>query len=153
MEMIDPAQVFIKIYGTMKHIIISLVLIAFSASAGLSQDLKYKAKNPAFGGDTFNYNWLLSQAQAQNDFSEDPNADPFGQDPLATFQNDLNRQILRQLTNSLTQNLFGEDGSLNEGSFEVGDFQIEIINGSSGVNIGIFNTITNSETTITIPTF
>jgi curli production assembly/transport component CsgF len=135
----------------MKHIIILLSLIAFSATTGVGQDFKYKAKNPAFGGDTFNYNWLLSQAQAQNDFSEDPNADPFARDPLETFQSDLNRQILRQLTNSLTQDLFGEDGNLNEGSFEVGDFQIEIINGSGGVNVGIFNTLTNSQTTITIP--
>ena len=135
----------------MKHIIISLILLTFSATAGFAQDFKYKAKNPAFGGDTFNYNWLLSQAQAQNDFSEDPNSDPFARDPLETFQNDLNRQILRQLTNSLTQDLFGEDGSLNEGSFEVGDFQIEIINGTGVVNVGIFNTLTNSQTTITIP--
>ena len=137
----------------MKHIIISLILITFSATAGLTQDLKYKAKNPAFGGDTFNYSWLLSQAQVQNDFSEDPNGDPFLRDPLETFQSDLNRQILRQLTNSLTQDLFGEDGTLNTGSFEVGDFQIEIINGPGGVNIGIFNTLTNSQTTITIPQF
>jgi curli production assembly/transport component CsgF len=151
MEMIEPVQVFIKIYSTMKHLIVSLILIASCATTGLAQDFKYKAKNPAFGGDTFNYNWLLSQAQAQNDFSEDPNSDPFARDPLETFQSDLNRQILRQLTNSLTQDLFGEDGSLNEGSFEVGDFQIEIINGTGGVNIGIFNTLTNSQTTITIP--
>ena len=151
MEMIEPVQVFIKIYNTMKNLIVSLILIASCATTGLAQDFKYKAKNPAFGGDTFNYNWLLSQAQAQNDFSEDPNSDPFARDPLETFQSDLNRQILRQLTNSLTQDLFGEDGSLNEGSFEVGDFQIEIINGTGGVNIGIFNTLTNSQTTITIP--
>ena len=151
MEMIEPVQVFIKIYSTMKNLIVSLILIASCATTGLAQDFKYKAKNPAFGGDTFNYNWLLSQAQAQNDFSEDPNADPFARDPLETFQSDLNRQILRQLTNSLTQDLFGEDGTLNEGSFEVGDFQIEIINGAGGVNIGIFNTLTNSQTTITIP--
>jgi curli production assembly/transport component CsgF len=135
----------------MKHILILLLLIAFSATTGTAQDFKYKAKNPAFGGDTFNYSWLLSQAQAQNDFSQDPNNDPFARDPLETFQSDLNRQILRQLTNSLTLNLFGEDGTLNEGSFEVGDFQIEIINSAGGVNIGIFNILTNSQTTITIP--
>ena len=68
----------------------------------------------------------MSQAQAQSEFSEDPNNDPFSRDPLETYQNDLNRQILRQLTNSLTQDLFGEDGTLNEGSFEVGDFQIGV---------------------------
>lgn len=119
----------------------------------MAQDFKYQAVNPAFGGDTFNYNWLLSQAQAQNDYSEDPNADPFNRDPLADFQNDLNRQILSQLSRSLVGDLFGEDGSLNEGTYEIGDYQIEIINGLDGVNIGIYDTSTGGTTTVTVPVF
>ncbi len=35
-----------------------------------SQQLVYKPVNPAFGGDTFNYQWLLSSANAQNQFDE-----------------------------------------------------------------------------------
>ena len=153
MEMIELVPVYIKSFNAMKNIIITLALFLFSVTMMNAQDFKYKAKNPAFGGATFNYSWLLSQAQAQNDFSEDPNSDPFNRDPLETFQNDLNRQILRQLSNALTSQLFGEDGTLNEGTFFIGDFQIEIINGAGGINIGILNTITNSQTTVTIPDF
>lgn len=151
--MIDPVQVYTKNYSTMKHIIISLILIVFSATTVVAQDLKYKAKNPAFGGDTFNYNWLLSQAQAQNDFSEDPTADLFARDPLADFQNDLSRQILNQLSRSLVGDMFGEDGTLNEGTFQIGSYQIEIINSLNGVNISLLDINTGSNTTITIPYF
>ncbi|MEP1095192.1 MAG: curli production assembly/transport component CsgF [Cyclobacteriaceae bacterium] len=131
---------------------ITCMLVLASGSL-FAQDLKYKPINPAFGGDTFNYNWLLSQAQAQNDFSEDPNADLFGSDPLLDFQDDLNRQILSQLSRSLVGDLFGEDGTLNEGIFEIGNYQIEIINGLDGVNIGIVDVLTGSATTVTVPTF
>jgi curli production assembly/transport component CsgF len=136
----------------MKKILFTFLLASMGTIA-FAQDFKYQAVNPAFGGDTFNYNWLLSQAQAQNDYSEDPNADPFNGDPLADFQNDLNRQILSQLSRSLVGDLFGEDGTLNEGTYEIGNYQIEIINGLDGVNIGIFDTATGGTTTVTVPVF
>ncbi len=139
----------------MKHKtkLLACLLIIVGSGSLVAQDLKYRPINPAFGGDTFNYSWLLSQAQAQNDFSEDPNADPLGGDPLAEFQNDLNRQILSQLSRSLVGDLFGADGQLNEGIFEIGSYQIEIVNGIDGVSIGILDILTGSTTTVTVPTF
>ena len=131
--------------------LLSLILILISGAL-FAQDLKYRPINPAFvGGDSFNYSWLLSQAQAQNDFSEDPNADLFENDPLADFQDDLNRQILSQLSRSLVGDLFGENGELTEGIFEIGSYQIEIIEGPDGVNIGILDVLTGSSTTVTVP--
>ncbi len=129
------------------------LLVVFAAGHLFGQDLKYKPINPAFGGESYNYTWLLSQAQAQNDFSEDPNATLYDTDPLSDFQDDLNRQVLSQLSRSLVSDLFGEDGSLSEGIFEIGDYQIEIIYGNEGINIGIFDLITGSTTTVTVPTF
>ncbi|MCF6353022.1 MAG: curli assembly protein CsgF [Cyclobacteriaceae bacterium] len=129
------------------------LLITLASGSLFAQDLKYKPINPAFGGDTFNYNWLLSQAQAQNDFAEDPNANPFGSDPLADFQSDLNRQILSQLSRALVGDLFDADGRLNEGVFEIGSYQIEIVNGIDGISIGILDILTGSTTTVTVPTF
>ena len=51
-----------------------------------AQDLIYQPRNPAFGGDTFNYQWLQSSAQAQ-DKLKDPDAATSGsgmlnRDPL-----------------------------------------------------------------------
>ena len=36
----------------------------------MGQQLTYEPINPAFGGDTFNYNWLISSANAQNGFTQ-----------------------------------------------------------------------------------
>ena len=130
---------------------VAFTLILMFSQSLHAQDLKYRPINPAFGGDSYNYTWLLSQAQAQNDFALDPNANLFFQDPLLDFQDDLNRQVLSQLSRSLVSDLFGEDGFLNEGIFEIGDYQIEIIYGSGGINIGIFDVITGSTTTVTVP--
>ncbi len=137
----------------MRHIQ-KIIFTIFFLSAGLmvlGQDLVYRPINPAFGGNYLNYSWLLSQAQAQNDFAEDPSASLYGQDPLATFQDDLNRQILNQLSRALVSDLFGEDGRLNEGQFEIGNYQIEVINGLNGVNIGILDILSGSNTTVTVP--
>ena len=54
----------------MKKLLLILLLL-FSVQM-FSQQLVYKPRNPNFGGDTFNYQWLLSSAEAQNTFS-DPN--------------------------------------------------------------------------------
>ena len=46
----------------------------FLAAIGcFGQQLTYRPVNPAFGGDTFNYNWLLNSANSQNSFT-DPSA-------------------------------------------------------------------------------
>ena len=42
-----------------------LLLVVFQVKA---QDFVYTPKNPAFGGNTFNYQWLLSSAQAQDTY-------------------------------------------------------------------------------------
>ena len=51
-------------------IVCSLTLVLMG-SQGWAQDFVYKPVNPAFGGDTFNYNWLLSSANAQNQYEDE----------------------------------------------------------------------------------
>ena len=46
-----------------------LVILLFSVS-GTAQDLVYKPRNPAFGGDTFNYQWMIGSAESQNKFKD-----------------------------------------------------------------------------------
>jgi curli production assembly/transport component CsgF len=119
-----------------------------------AQDFVYTPVNPAFGGNTFNYQWMLSSAQAQNTITEDvDDFDPFAeQDPLADFEESLNRQILSQLTRELVYNQFGEIG-LTEGYYELGSYQIEVAPGDAGIEIQILDISTGSETKITVPYF
>ena len=65
---------------------LTIVLLTLSVSA---QDLVYKPRNPAFGGDTFNYQWLASSAESQNKFKETSTAKTAKTD-LEKFADQLN---------------------------------------------------------------
>ena len=79
-----------------------LLMFLFCCSA-FSQQLVYTPVNPNFGGNTFNYQWLLSSANAQNSFEGTGQANE-RQSELERFQESLNRQILGQLSRSAFTN-------------------------------------------------
>lgn len=137
----------------MKHFFLLLAGLLLHTVAASAQDFVYEPKNPAFGGgNTFNYSWLLSSAQAQNTI-EDPNARPGlnSRDPLQDFQDNLNRQILNQLTQRFVTSQFGSSGPVQEGTYVVGVYQIQVTPSGSGVTIVITDTSTGGQTTVTIP--
>lgn len=114
-----------------------------------AQDLVYTPKNPAFGGQTFNYQWLLSSAQAQND-SKDPNATvKVEKSSIQQFTEGLNRQLLSKLTRQLLNDQFGEEG-LQDGTFQIGDFQIDVSQDIGGMVITIYDG-QGGETRIEVP--
>lgn len=137
----------------MKRLLFTLACFPLWIVGSQAQDFVYQPTNPAFGGDTFNYQWLLNSATAQNSL-EDPDAElgRSERDPLADFQQDLNRRLLSDLSRSLVGSQFGEEG-LEEGVFEVGLFQIEVFQGADGVSITILDTSTGDQTTVTVPEF
>ncbi len=136
-----------------RNITVLIACLVLLAHHGLSQDMVYRPINPAFGGDTFNYQWLLNSAQEQNDFKEKANTGSLlDQDPLKQFEQDLNRQILSQLSRRLVTDAFGEDG-LKDGTFSLGGFQIEVSNAVDGVHINILNLQNGGETSIIVPYF
>lgn len=135
----------------MKKIIYNILLLCLlSAVDGVAQDLIYTPKNPAFGGNTFNYQWLLSSAQAQNDHQKDPSN--LGRDPLQDFQNSLNRQILGHLSRQLVNAQFGEEG-LPEGTFVLDNFQVEVTAVAEGISILILDFNTGNQTSVVVPYF
>lgn len=116
-----------------------------------AQDFVYEPKNPSFGGgNTFNYQWLLSSASAQNTVEEPAKTGTTAADPLNSFAENLNRQILSQLTNRFITSQFGS-GPVKEGSYTVGGYQIEVTPGAGGVSIQITDAGTGNQTTVTIP--
>ena len=138
----------------MKKLLFLFTLCMLGVSNLQAQDMVYQPKNPAFGGDTFNYQWLNSSAQAQ-DKTTDPNARTnslLNRSPLDDFQQNLNRQILNQLSRQLVASQFGEEG-LEPGSYMIGSYQIDVTEGGSGVDIVIVDTGTGDRTTVTIPYF
>ena len=137
-----------------KALFILFGMFLFLSIKGTAQDFIYTPKNPAFGGNPYNYGWLISSAQAQ-DTNKDPNEDPYGysdSDPVADFAESLNRQILSQLSRKIVALQFGEE-ALAEGSYLLGDFQIDISNSDGGLTITIVDIISGSTTTVSVPYF
>ena len=136
-----------------KLLIACLFAFAFLQVNVLAQDFVYTPVNPAFGGNPYNYSWMLSSADAQDKFEEPEDPFSFGDDdPLANFQESLNRQILGEITRQLYLSQFGEDG-LQEGFYEFGSFQIDVSPTSEGMQIRIIDVSTGSETTVVVPYF
>jgi curli production assembly/transport component CsgF len=123
----------------------------------MGQALVYRPVNPAFGGNNFNYQWMIGSAQAQ-DKLKDPNA-PVSQSglnrqqqsPLDNFTQSINQQLLSRISRQILDRQFGEEG-LQEGDFEIGNFRISIRNATDGIQIRIFDG-KGGETTITVPYF
>lgn len=140
----------------MRFLVFVMVLIGLgltgTPTAARAQDLVYSPTNPAFGGSPLNHQWLNSSAQAQNAFKPEGRSS-FRRDPLADFENTLQRQILSQLSRELIANRFGDLDLSQEGLFDLGEFTVEVIPGLDGTSIRVFNELTGDETTVTIPTF
>ena len=121
----------------MKTILTLFILLATSSYC-LGQQLVYTPKNPAFGGDPFNYTWLLNSANAQNQFN-----DQLGGLDAFDFGN----------FDSLLQNQFGQFG--NEppevGTTRDGDLEYEVYESNEGLVINILNTTTGEQSQIIIP--
>lgn len=116
----------------------------------LAQSFVYEPINPAFGGDTFNYQWMLNSATAQNTIERED--DRFDRDPLEEFQETLNRQLLSQLSREIIISQFGDDG-FKEGTYLLGNYQIDITSTGEGINIVLIDQATGNQTTILVPFF
>ncbi len=145
---------FIK-FKVMKHFkqVLFFFCLLLSSFAVEAQDFVYKPNNPAFGGDTFNYQWMLNSAQAQNLIENPETNDPFNQgSTLDDFTESLNRQLLSQLSRELINNELGTNG-LTDGSYTIGNFQINVETTLDGVGITIYDNAIGEQTQIIIPFF
>jgi curli production assembly/transport component CsgF len=116
-----------------------------------AQDFVYEPTNPAFGGSPVNYSWMMNSANSQNKFQRSGGG--FSRDPLANFEESLQRQVLSQLTRQIIGDRFGE-GNIDfseRSNFEFGEFNISINPGPDGVSINIQNILSGESTTVTIP--
>ncbi|MGI4761949.1 MAG: curli assembly protein CsgF [Janthinobacterium lividum] len=133
----------------MKTFLLCLVLAAASRSA-MAQRFVYTPVNPAFGGNTFNYSWLQASATAQNTTVDPASLQSTATNPLTQFSNNINQQVLSQLTNRLLASQFGQ-GAIKEGTYTVGAYQVVVAPGGTGVVVTVTDTGTGNKTTITIP--
>ncbi|MET3536024.1 curli assembly protein CsgF [Chryseobacterium limigenitum] len=135
----------------MKTLILILTFFA-GIFLGKSQQLVYKPVNPAFGGDTFNYQWLLSSANAQNQFDQKNDySDLLGNlNSVDSFSQSLNRQVLSELSRKLFEDQFG-DGSIQPGNYLFGSMYLQVTTTAQGLLINILDTSTGDQSEIVIP--
>jgi curli production assembly/transport component CsgF len=127
--------------------ILAIFLCGLQVVSG--QDFVYKPKNPAFGGDTFNYQWLASSAESQNKFKDKINTSP-AQTELERFTSSLNSLLLSQVSSSLFKQQFGNDG-IKIGSYTFGSLSVEVYPSSGGLTVDILDTKTGEQTQVIIP--
>jgi curli production assembly/transport component CsgF len=133
----------------MKKSILIILMLVFGTSC-YAQQFSYKPTNPAFGGDTFNYNWLLASAGAQNSFTADI-ASREQQTDLERFTDNLNSQILSQVSRALLDQQLGDFDFTQEGTFVYGSLNIEITETGEGLVINILDTSNGEESQIIVP--
>lgn len=127
--------------------ILSIVIFVMS-SISFGQQLVYTPKNPAFGGETFNYQWLLNSANAQNSF-KDESLQIEELSELDLFAESLNRQLLSQISRALIDDQFG-DGVLEPGTSTFGNLELEVYESSEGLVINVLDITTGEQTQIVI---
>ena len=121
---------------------ISIVLLALCYPC-IATELVYQPINPSFGGNALNGNFLLQKAQSKNDYSAER--------VEATFVDKFRDALERNIINSLTRRI--ADGELVEGTYNTGEFLVEVVTDTDGsVIVNITNLETGEITVITIPT-
>lgn len=126
-------------------------LFCLITSSIVAQQFSYQAKNPFFGGDTFNYQQLLSSATVQNGFTA-PVAQQEQQTELERFGSQLNASILSQISRTLTQQQIDAVGNITEpGTFSFGSLALDVFESPEGLVINILDTSNGEETQIIVP--
>ncbi|CAM3446221.1 curli production assembly/transport component CsgF [Aequorivita lipolytica] len=135
---------------TIKLFFVTVVFLMIG-SVGFAQQFSYSPLNPAFGGDTFNYNWLLSSATSQNKLTAPANQRD-QESELQKFGSNINRQVLSQISRILLQQQLGGLGNLDqEGTFTYGTLNVEIFQSDEGLVINILDTSNGEETQVIVP--
>lgn len=128
--------------------ILGSCLLAMSSGAS-AQDLSYQPINPRFGGNPFNSNHLLGEANAQNKY-RDPN-DASNQSQADLFAQQLQSRLLSALSSQVVDAIFGADPQ-QSGVIKFGGQTIRFDRGLDSVTLRITDEETGKETVVSIPT-
>jgi curli production assembly/transport component CsgF len=92
----------------------------------------------------------LNSANSQNSFTDDSATEREPTTELERFTENLNRQLLSQISRSLLTSQLGTDG-LQEGTFSFGSLEVEIYDSLEGLVINILDVNTGEQSQIIIP--
>lgn len=113
------------------------------ASSTQATELVYTPINPSFGGSPLNGSYLLNKANAQNNHTAGDNEKDF----VTRFKDSLERNIMNTITRGVA------NGDISDGTYDTGDFRIEVASIGGGVMLTITNLLTGEVTVIEMPTY
>lgn len=129
---------------TIRVLCLVVACCGFGQYQAWAGELTYHPINPAFGGNPYNYSWLLESANAQNEYKD--------KDPLEDFENTLNKRILSTLASRIVDEAFGEYGDdLQSGEYQFGSYSITISTEGGGIYVDIFDQGNGSSTSVSVP--
>lgn len=130
---------------------LSLTFLLVCALHVHAQQLVYKPVNSSFGGDTYNYNWLLSSANSQNQFKQSMDYGNYKQNTaISGFEDNLNRQLLNNISMGLFGTSYNQD-TMQPGVYNLGSMNVSITEYFGGLNISIIDIKTGEQTNINLP--
>ena len=122
-------------------------LLLASTNMARASELVYTPINPSFGGNPFNAQWLLDQAQVQNRFEEE-----YERDLVEDFEERLIRQIFYRMSRMIIDEAFGEYGeAIEPGYYEIGNYHIDISTDEVMITVVIVDITTGDTTTVEVP--
>lgn len=127
---------------------LSMALVAIPCSA-LATELIFGFVNPSFGGDPLNGNFLLNKAESQKRFDEEE----YEEDPLADFEDGLNRRVLGLIADKIVQDAFGDEANLSNGTYTIGSYIISIDNNGSVIKVAVTDSLSGDSTVVEVPVF
>ncbi len=121
--------------------LLSCVFLIFSVQAS---ELTYTPVNPNFGGSPLNGNFLMSNANAQNNYKDPDSSSSSYVRPtsLERFASSLESRLLSQLMTDI--------GNGNTGSLATDDYIIDIVDDSGTLTVKITDLATNETTEIEV---
>lgn len=134
----------VRLSSLASALLLSLVHVAAAGT------LVYTPINPSFGGNPLNGSTLLSQAQAQNQFtqSNSSSAGAQAQSPGQIFAQELTSQLYASLANQITTAIFGQNAAPSGTfSFEGTTITYQHVGGNIEISINDGSTVTN----VTVP--
>ena len=134
--------------GKIITFLISALTLSTVASAST---LTYKFLIPAFGGDPNYFYTFKSEADAQNIYHAPSKPTP-KTSALEDFKNKLQYLILSKLASKIANAAFGEE-QLNPGTYEIGNFQVQVVPSETEIQVHLVDTTTGNETTVEVPMY
>jgi len=125
------------------------VAATLAASPLAAGELTYQPTNPSFGGNPLNGDFLLQSAQTQNQHQDDGGGYT-RPDPIDQFAGTLQRRLLGELSDNITQSIFGENPE-ESGTFEVGSTTVEFQRVGEEVELTISDPSRSKQTQIRLP--